>query len=468
MKKSVVHHSILIVDDEASMRLLLQAILEGEGYEVTPAQNGKEAASLIQRRKFDLIISDARMPQMDGMELLKLIREQAPETPVVILTAFGSIENAVEAMKMGAVDYLTKPLQNPDELRLLASRILNEKLLHNQNAILEEENRKLFPCESVITRNPAMKQALELAGQVAATETTVLIQGESGTGKELLARCIHTNSPRAGKVFVPVNCAALAPTLLESELFGHEKGAFTGAVAQHLGRFERAHGGTLFLDEIGELDLGLQSKLLRVLEGKQFERVGGAKTISTDVRILAATNRDLKEAAQQKKFREDLYYRLSVFPIYLPPLRERREDIVLLSDFLAVKVARKLGRPAKPISEEARNFLESYSWPGNVREMENVIERAMIVSKGEKIIPDDLPFPLPGKDSITRNLAEVEKQVILAALRENSGHHKKTADQLGISLRTLQYRLKQYDSDQSAGSEQKSTLNPNSPTSGTH
>ena len=446
MKKSAVHHSILIVDDEASMRLLLQAILEGEGYEVTPARDGKEAAALIQKRKFDLIISDARMPQMDGMELLKFAREQAPETPVVILTAFGSIENAVDAIKMGAADYLTKPLDNPDELRRLTSRILAEKLLHNQNAILEEENQKLFPCGSVITQNSAMQQALELARQVATTETTVLIQGESGTGKELLARCIHANSSRAGKIFVPVNCAALAPTLLESELFGHERGAFTGAVTQHLGRFERAHGGTLFLDEIGELDLSLQSKLLRVLEEKQFERVGGTKIIGADVRILAATNRDLKDATQQKKFREDLYYRLSVFPIFLPPLRERREDILPLADFLIAKVARKLGRPTKPISEEAIDSLQNYSWPGNVREMENVIERAIIISGGSQIVADDLPFDLPSENSATsRSLAEIERQAILEALQTHRGHHKKAADQLGISLRTLQYRLREYN-----------------------
>jgi two-component system, NtrC family, response regulator AtoC len=444
MNKTGVRHSILIVDDESSMRLFLSSVLEGEGYQVTPAANGKEAVELIRRRRFDLIVSDVRMPELGGMELLKLVKEQSPETPVVILTAFGSIESAVEAMKLGAADYLTKPLQSPDEVRMVAARLLSVKLIQNQNAILQEESQKAFPCTSVVTRNPALQAALDLAAQVAPTETTVLLLGESGTGKELLARCIHAGSRRAEKVFVPVNCAALAPALLESELFGHEKGAFTGAVSQHVGRFERAHGGTLFLDEIGELDLGLQSKLLRVLETRQFERVGGTRIIDTDVRIVAATNRDLKEAIQQRKYREDLYYRLNVFPIHLPPLRERREDILPLADFLAAKSARKLGRTAKPLSPEAAGILQRYPWPGNVREMENVIERAMIVSSHEQILPQDLPFDLTLNEPLPTTLAEIEKQAILAALRANGGHHKKAADQLGISLRTLQYRLKEY------------------------
>ena len=289
-----------------------------------------------------------------------------------------------------------------------------------------------------------MQAALELATQAAPTDTTVLLLGESGTGKELLARCIHAGSRRAEKVFVPINCAALAPTLLESELFGHRKGAFTGADELRIGLCEVADGGTLFLDEIGELDLGLQSKLLRVLETRQFERVGGARIIDTDVRIVAATNRDLKEAIQQRKYREDLYYRLNVFPIHLPALRERREDILPLADFLAAKSARKLGRAAKPFSPEAAGILQRYPWPGNVREMENVIERAMIVSSHEQILPQDLPFDLTLNEPMPTTLAEIEKQAILAALRANGGHHKKTADQLGISLRTLQYRLKEY------------------------
>ncbi len=445
MNRSEVRHSILVVDDESSMRLFLSSVLEGEGYQVTPAGNGKEAAELIRRRKFDLIISDVRMPELGGMELLKLVKEQSPETPIVILTAFGSIESAVEAMKLGAADYLTKPLQNPDELRLLAARLFSSKLIQNQNIILQEEAQRAFPCGSVVTRNPAMQAALEMAMQVAPTDTTALLLGESGTGKELLARCIHAKSRRADKIFVPVNCSALAPTLLESELFGHERGAFTGAVSQQIGRFERAHGGTLFLDEIGELDLGLQSKLLRILETRQFERVGGTRIIDADIRIVAATNRDLKDAIQQKQYREDLYYRLNVFPIHLPPLRERPEDIPPLTDLLTAKSARKLGRATKPFSPEAAEILQRYSWPGNVREMENVIERAMIVSSHEQIEPQDLPFDLTFNELRPTTLAEIEKQAILAALRANAGHHRKAAEQLGISLRTLQYRLKEYD-----------------------
>jgi two-component system, NtrC family, response regulator AtoC len=444
MRRNQVEQSILVVDDESAMRLLLTTILEEEGYQVTPAQNGKEAWELLQKRKFDLVLSDYRMPHMDGMELLRQIREHNPETPLVMLTAYGTVEDAVQAMKMGAADYLNKPLQNPEELRLLVSRVLQERFLRNQNAILKEESQNSFPCGTIITSTPSMQRAVEMAVQVASTDTTVLILGASGTGKELLARCIHDNSPRADKAFVAVNCAALAPTLLESELFGHEKGAFTGAVTQHMGRFERAHGGTLFLDEIGELDPGLQTKLLRVLQERYFERVGGTRIVHVDVRIIAATHRDLKEAILQKVFRKDLYYRLSVFPIQLPALRERKEDILPLAEALLSKAARKIGKQAKSISPEAAGILRAYTWSGNVRELENVMERAMILSQARMILPEDLPFE--GLSDLTQptTLAEIEKRAILDALRENNGHHRKTAEQLGISLRTLQYRLKEY------------------------
>ena len=444
MKKNQVEQSILVVDDESAMRLLLTAILEEEGYLVTAAQNGKEAWELIQKRTFDLVISDYRMPQMNGLELLKLILEHGIETPLVMLTAYGTVEDAVQAMKMGAADYLNKPLQSPDALRWLVSRVLRERFLRNQNSILNEDSQKTFPCGALITRNPVMQRAIEMAVQVASTDTTVLLLGDSGTGKELLARCIHNNSLRADKAFVPVNCAALAPTLLESELFGHEKGAFTGAVVQHSGRFERAHGGTLFLDEIGELDPNLQSKMLRVLQEKQFERVGGTRIIQVDVRIIAATHRDLKEAIEHGTFREDLYYRVSVFPIKLPPLRERREDILPLAEALLLKAAQRVSKPRKAISEEAARMLRAYGWPGNVREMENVMERALILSQAEKIVSDDLPFEELTEKSQPITLAEIEKKAILSALRENNGHHRNTAEQLGISLRTLQYRLKEY------------------------
>jgi DNA-binding NtrC family response regulator len=437
-------HSILVVDDESSMRLLLSGILEGEGYQVTPAPDGQTALELIRRRKYDLVLSDLRMPGLDGLSLLKLVKEQTPETAVIILTAYGSVENAVETMKAGAADYLTKPLKNPDELRLLVERVFGERRLRNQTEILLEEAGRQFPCNAVVTRHPAMQRALELVRQVASTDTTVLIQGESGTGKELIARCLHAASPRAREAFVAVNCAALAPALLESELFGHEKGAFTGAIARHLGRFERAHGGTLFLDEIGELDLSLQAKLLRVVQEKQFERVGGDKLISVDVRIVAATNRDLAELMRSRKFREDLYYRISAFPIHLPPLRERLEDIPALAEFLLNKIAARLGRSLKKLTPESMQALRNYSWPGNVRELENVLERALIVASSDLIIPQDLPFQSLVREEAPKTLAEVEKRTILAVLKANQGNQRQTADQLGISLRTLQYRLREY------------------------
>jgi DNA-binding NtrC family response regulator len=444
MKKNPTHYSILIVDDEASMRLLIQAILEGEDYQVVSAQNGKEAVVLIDKQKFDLILCDSKMPEMDGMGVLKYLNEHASDTPFILLTAYGSVENAVEFMKMGAADYLQKPLQNPDELRLLVARVLNDKSLKNQNELLKQENQISFPCSSIVSQNAAMLRVLQMASQVAPTDTTVLILGESGTGKELVARCIHSASARADKIFAPVNCAALAPTLLESELFGHEKGAFTGASTQHIGRFERAHGGTLFLDEIGELDLPLQSKLLRVLEQHEFERVGGSRIIKVDVRIIAATNRDLKASVDQKTFRSDLFYRLNTFPVELPPLRQRLEDLPALAQHLGEKAAKKVAKPFKKIEDSALQSLRQYGWPGNVRDLENVLERAVIVSADGIIRVEDLPFKTAENPVHDRTLAEIEKQAIFSALTENQGHQRKTADQLGISLRTLQYRLREY------------------------
>jgi DNA-binding NtrC family response regulator len=444
MKTNPTYYSLLIVDDEASMRLLLQAILEGENYQVASAQNGKEAVAFIDKQKFDLILCDSKMPEMDGMGVLKYLKEHASDTPFILLTAYGSVENAVDFMKMGAADYLQKPLQNPDELRLLVARVLNDKSLQNQNELLKQENQISFPCSSIVSQNATMLRVLQMVSQVASTDTTVLILGESGTGKELVARCIHSSSARADKIFAPVNCAALAPTLLESELFGHEKGAFTGAVTQHIGRFERAHGGTLFLDEIGELDLSLQSKLLRVLEQHEFERVGGSRIIKVDVRIIAATNRDLKESVEQKTFRSDLFYRLSTFPLELPPLRQRLEDLPSLAQHLGEKAAKKVTRPFKKIEDSALQSLRQYGWPGNVRELENVLERAVIVSTDGIIRVKDLPFKTTENPVHDRTLAEIEKQAILSALTENQGHQRKTADQLGISLRTLQYRLREY------------------------
>ncbi len=441
---SAVRHTILVVDDEPAQRQFLRAVLERE-YQVSSAASGEEARKLLQNRGFDLVISDQRMPGMSGLELLAWIREHQPEVPVVLLTAFGSIDSAVEAMKMGAEDYLTKPVESPDQLRLVVARCLERKRLKAQRALSRVEKEAEFPAD-VVAESPAMRQVLILAEQVARQPTTVLITGESGTGKEVVARHIHRRSPRAEAPFVAVNCAALTESLLESELFGHEKGAFTGAVQSRPGRFELAHGGTLFLDEVGETSLALQTKLLRVLQEQQFERVGGTRTLAVDVRVVAATNRDLRQAIAERTFREDLFYRLNVFPIHLPPLRERREDILPLAEQFLRRLAARMGQPPRVLSDEARAALLAYDWPGNVRELQNAMERALIVASGESIRPEDLPvsagrFVPP---SPRPSLAEIEKQAILQTLERCGGDRRRTAEALGISLRTLQYRLKEY------------------------
>ena len=374
--------------------------------------------------------------------MLRHVRQEMPDAPVIMITGFGTVSSAVEAMKAGAVDYLGKPLSSPDELRLVVRRALEQNLIAREHGVLREQENARFSCDDLVAGDPRMVKALELARKVAATHTTVLITGESGTGKEIVARCIHRNSPRAQRIFVPVNCAALSPTLIESELFGHERGAFTGAVGQHLGRFERAAGGTLFLDEIGELDAGLQAKLLRVLQEKTLERVGGTRQITVDVRIIAATNQDLKQSVAEGKFREDLFYRLNTFPIELPALRDRPSDIRRLARFFLEKSARELGKPGLSLSAEAETVLMTYEWPGNVRELENTMERVAILCDGV-VEPDDLPVTSSGPARPVL-FKDIERNAIESALRENDGNRTRAARQLGISLRTLQYRLKDY------------------------
>jgi DNA-binding NtrC family response regulator len=437
---------ILVVDDEPAQRQFMRAVLERD-YQVWSAANGEEARQLMQNRGFDLVITDQRMPGMSGLELLGWIRENQPEVPVVLLTAFGSIDSAVEAMKLGAEDYLTKPVESPEQLRLVVARCLERKGLKAQKTLNRVEKEAEFP-PGVVAESAAMRRVLTLAEQVAGQPTTVLLTGESGTGKEVVARHIHRCSPRAEAPFVAVNCAALTESLLESELFGHERGAFTGAVQSRPGRFELAHGGTLFLDEVGETSLPLQTKLLRVLQERQFERVGGTRTLAVDVRVVAATNRDLRQAIAERTFREDLFYRLNVFPIHLPPLRERREDILPLAEHFLRRLAFRMGPPPRPLSDGAKALLLSYDWPGNVRELQNAMERALIVATGDSIRPEDLPLaagtggaaPQPSG----RSLAEIEKQAILQALERCGGDRRRTAEALGISRRTLQYRLKEY------------------------
>ena len=381
---------ILIVDDEKNYLLVLSALLGGEGYEVMTAPSGARALALVEEDEPDLVITDMRMPRMSGVQLIQELKERLPDLPVIVMTAFGTVENAVEAMKAGAIDYITKPFEN-QELLMTVERALKMRRLMTQNRLLREELGKGRGFEEIVGDSKAMREVFELVDKVAATRATVLLTGESGTGKELIARAIHNRSPRANEPFVAVNCMALTETLLESELFGHEKGSFTGATGRRKGRFELAHKGTLFLDEVGEIAPSLQVKLLRVLQERTFERVGGNQPISVDVRIVAATNRDLGVAVAEGVFREDLFYRLNVVRIDLPPLRERLEDLPALVAHFVAKYASEMGRQAPKVTPEAMRRMYAHTWPGNVRELENALERAVILA-GEEIRPSDLPL----------------------------------------------------------------------------
>jgi DNA-binding NtrC family response regulator len=437
--------SILIVDDEPAQRQLLSGSL-GKDYAVITAADGAEAVQLLSRRSFDLVIADERMPRMSGIELIKWVRERSPETPVIVLTAYGAVETAAEAIKLGAEEYLTKPLKNLDELRWVVGKALRQRALRDRNLLHQAETDLQFPAD-IIARSKEMQTVLKLADQVAAQSTTVLLTGESGTGKEVVARFTHRRSTRCDGPFVAVNCAALTESLLESELFGNEKGAFTGATQSRRGRFELAHRGTLFLDEVGEMGVNLQVKLLRVLQEQLFERVGGGRTLMVDVRVIAATNRDLHQALQAGTFREDLFYRLNLFPIPIPPLRERREDILPLAEHFARQSAKRMGRSFTGINVEAASILYEYGWPGNVRELANAVERALIVAGNDVIRPGDLPLRPAGQPAGMARavpLATIEKAAIVESLARNDGDRRRTADELGISLRTLQYRLKDY------------------------
>jgi two-component system, NtrC family, response regulator AtoC len=439
--------TILVVDDEPAMRLLLSSVLKEEGHDVTAAASGEEALRLIAKRHYHLVLTDLKMPGISGLELLEQVKRDDPGTAVIILTAFGTVEGAVEAMRMGAVHYLLKPLSNPEELRLSVRRVLEERRVTDEATTLRQASDAVFPFGEIVAGGGKMRAALELGRSVAPTDATVLITGETGTGKELMARAIHHWSPRAGQAFVAVNCAALTESLLESELFGHEKGSFTGAVGQRRGRFELAHGGSLFLDEVGEMTHSLQSKLLRVLQEGTFERVGGTKTVTVDVRVIAATNRDLQRLVAERVFREDLYYRLSVFPIVLPPLRERPADILPLAARILQQANRRFGKRIVGFADEVPALLQGYAWPGNIRELQNVVERAVILCREERIpsahLHLSLPPPVPSAGA-PKTLMDLEREAILAALAAHKGNRRKAADQLGIGLRTLYTRLREY------------------------
>jgi two-component system NtrC family response regulator len=448
----VAERVILVVDDEEAQRKVLAGFLRKRGFGVVAAAGVDEALKVAAARTIDLALTDLRMPEKGGIELLEGLHAVNPEIPVVVITAFGTVASAVAAMKRGAADYLTKPV-DLDELEVLVTRTLERHALVSENRELRQQLESRHRLEGLATSNARMAEAINLAARAAPSRATILIHGESGTGKELLARAIHYASPRSKGPLVSVNAAALPETLLESELFGHEKGAFTGADREHRGRFELADGGTLFLDEIGDLPKGTQVKLLRVLQEQSFQRLGGTRTVNVDVRVVVATNRDLPAMVRAGEFRDDLYYRLNVVAIELPPLRERREDIPLLTDQFLRRFSAEIGAETKSVSREAMDTLLKYRYPGNVRELENLVHRAVVLARGTSITSSDLPVHLgelrpeePNADgSLVERLAEFERALIVEALGRADGVQTRAAKALGISERHLRYRMRKHE-----------------------
>ena len=447
---------ILVVDDEKGMREFLKIMLEKSGASVDSSESGEDAVRKIEQKSYDLVICDLKMPRVSGLEVLRRSKEVNPEAPVIMITAFGSAESAVEAMKLGAYDYITKPFK-VDEMEFVINKALEKARLLEENIQLKKELKSRYGFHQLIGFSEPMRKIYELIRQVSATKSNVLISGESGTGKELVAKAIHYNSGRRSNPFVIVNCASIPETLLESEMFGHTRGAFTGAYQAKRGMFELADQGTIFLDEIADMPLSLQAKLLRVIEDQSFRRVGGEEEIKVDVRILAATNRDIEKESKEGKFRDDLYYRLNVIRVHIPSLRERKEDIPILATHFLEKYAAELQKPIKKISIEAEQALLRYNWPGNVRELENVIERAVSLEKCEVVLPESLPdkvkspgqpaqslagieIPSQGID-MERALLDLERRMIKEALVQSHGVKTKAAELLGLSFRSFRYRV---------------------------
>ncbi len=447
--------AILIADDEKNILSGLVKTFEMENYTVFPAENGKVAWDIIRKNVIDLVITDLRMPEMTGEQLIEKIRSSYPSLPIIVLTGHGTIENAVEIMKWGAIDFYTKPV-DIEKLLLVVKKSITNSLLEEQNKRLTEEIERLKKNQKyskIIGRSALLEKMMETISLVAPTRSTVLIEGESGTGKELVADALQALSKRSDKPYVKINCASLSPTLLESELFGHEKGAFTGAIKETKGRFELADGGTIFLDEIGEIDEQTQIKLLRVLENREITRVGGEKTIPVDVRVIAATNKNLKEKVKEGTFREDFYYRLAVVEIDVPPLRERRDDIELLALSFMKTFSQENNKKIDSISQKARKALLSYSWPGNIRELKNAIEAATVMAKGKTIEKDDLPEYVKGDETnkesqvvinLPTTLSEAEKKIIIASISYCSGNKSKASELLEIGRKTLHRKLSEW------------------------
>jgi len=451
------HAHILIIDDEKNYLLVLEMLLRDAGYTITALSDPETALAFLEESEVDVIITDMKMPRLSGKDVLMHIKRDYPHIPVLVMTAFGTIESAVDVMKIGAFDYITKPFAN-DELLLSVQNAAELAKVHRRYRLLHENLEERYGLHQIIGKSKGIKSVLALVDKAAPTKSNVLISGESGTGKELVARAIHFASPRKDGPFISVNCMALSPGVLESELFGHEKGSFTGAVAMRRGRFELANGGTLFLDEIGELSHDMQVKLLRVLQERRFERVGGSEEIEVDIRIVTATNKDLQQEVEKGNFRDDLYYRLNVVHMHLPPLRERREDIALLLAHFVEKIAAEGNLPRKSISPEALDFLSGYEWPGNIRQLENVVERCMVMVSGDTITVADLPPEvkddetqlknaldvLPVELNLADTLDKLEAALVRRALARADFVQVKAADLLGISKSLLQYKLRKY------------------------